>query len=124
MKQIISKQSYITLCIIESFELYNEWYIVIEMIDSSVINEQDRLTSKEIDTTIEGSSDGGPLFSLLSLIRLLYITHLPIKMDLQEQINHHLENQLVICSSLLRVFARMSDEHPDFLFDFTVLHLS
>ena len=76
MKQGISKQSYITLCIVESFELYNEWFALMEMINSSVINEQDNLTSKEIDTTIERSCDGGPLASLLSLIRLLYITHL------------------------------------------------
>ena len=96
MKQGISKQSYITLCIVESFELYNEWFALMEMINSSVINEQDNLTSKEIDTTIEGSCDGGPLASLLSLIRPLDITDLPVYMDLQEQIQYHLGNQLVI----------------------------
>ena len=81
------------------------------------MNEQQVLTGKEIDTTIEGSTDGGPLASLLSLIRLLYITQLIIKPVISERSNYLVENQLLICSSLVQVFARMSDEHPDYMFD-------
>lgn len=93
----------------------------------SVVHTQEQLTQCEVDSTIEGSSDGGPLTSLLALIRTLFISHSSYQKTKPDspcdQEPVFVQDLILLSSSLLRVFSNMSDEHPDFLYNSTA-HLT
>ena len=82
---------------------------------------------KEIDNTIEEvSSDGGPLSSVLSLIRVIFIPqtqrysqerHKRSTLD-----SEFLEDCILLSSCLVRTFAQMPEDHPDFLYSTTRLY--
>ena len=83
----------------------------------------------EYDASIEvTSSEGGPLALLLSLIRLLFIPRGPKASARLCKCNYHSlrtpahsssdlsKDKAYLCGILLRTFADMTDDHPDYTF--------
>ena len=81
----------------------------------------------EYDASIEvDSSEGGPLALLLSLIRLLFIPRGPRASNrlckctyhsLRNSSNDLSKDKAYLCGILLRTFADMTDDHPDYTFE-------
>lgn len=80
------------------------------------------LIQEELDSSVEECScEGGPLSSLLSLIRVVFLSQVPnysqerYRRTVSENQNL-LHDSVLLSSCIIRTFAHMSENHPDFLY--------
>lgn len=86
---------------------------------------QDNVLSKEeLDNSVEECScEGGPLSSILSLIRVVFLSQAPnysqerYRRTISEN-QSLLQDSILLSSCIVRTFAHMAENHPDFLYFF------
>lgn len=108
---------------VEAFELYNESFESVAVYQVCRMQMQDTILSKEeLDSSVEECScDGGPLSSILSLIRVIFLSQAPnysqerYRRTISEN-QSLLQDSIVLSSCIVRTFAHMSENHPDFLY--------
>ena len=116
----------VTMAIVEAFELYDEESCFPEFVMSRCTNVEQSMLRDEVDLSVEPTGcSGGPIESILTLIRIIYIahSHAPLrahrsclsKVDSPSTKETLLQDQLQLSSCLLRSFSHMTDIHPDFL---------
>ena len=123
-------QKIVTMTFVEAFELYNESLESVGGYQVCRMQLQDAILSKEeLDSSVEECScEGGPLSSILSLIRVVFLSQAPnysqerYRRTISEN-RSLLQDSILLSSCIVRTFAHMSENHPDFLY-FSSLVLS
>lgn len=110
-----SPQHQITITLVEALELFHETSLPSLALTNRQRRVEEAQIRNELDMTVSASCDGGPLASLLALIRLLFLSQSSAPQEGDAASSHDL---LLLVSRLLTVFAALPDDHPDFMLCF------